>query len=47
MGSHFEQRTVRDDLMNSVADINRQFTEFLAIVLEETNWYRVDRKYVG
>lgn len=47
LGSHFEHRMVRDDLMNSHDDYNRQFTEFLAILLEETHWYRVNRKYVG
>lgn len=47
IGNHFEHRMVRDDLMNSAHDYDRQFTEFLALVLEETHWYRVNRQYVG
>jgi len=47
LGSHFEHRMIRDDLMVSHMSANSQFTEFLALLLEETNWYRVDRKYVG
>lgn len=47
LGSHFEHRMVREDLMVSHADKNLQFTEFLAVLLEETHWYRINRKYVG
>lgn len=47
LGSHFEHRMIREDLMVSTADLNLQFTEFLAVLLEETHWYRVNRKYVG
>ena len=47
LGSHFEARMIRDDLMVSHAGLNLQFTEFLAVLLEETHWYRVNRNMVG
>jgi len=47
LGSHFEARIIRDDLMVSHSALNLQFTEFLAVLLEETGWYRVNRKMVG
>ena len=38
---------IRDDVMNEMSTKWRQFTEFTAILIEETYWYKVDRKHIG
>ena len=46
-GCHFESRLIKEELMTSMSIYYAQFTEFLAILLEETYWYRINRRYIG